>query len=160
MEVCYGSAGRPSRGFRCGLTSDAGPAVERSRAGSAAAGAGRDLQRWRTFGGGRDRRCWIADRARLGSTVQYRGSGRACYRQGARQPTPPRRGATGGVAPDRRGWPESGSSWRRALAPGGLGAMALGGVPHFDRQADLEPGAAPHGLPQAVGPAAASRQGR
>jgi len=38
--------------------------------------------------------------------------------------------------------------------------VALGGVPHHDLQADAEPRAAGHELPQALGPSAPSRQGR
>ena len=40
------------------------------------------------------------------------------------------------------------------------GAMDLGRVPHQHRQADLEPGAAHHGLPQIVGAAAPSCSNR
>ncbi len=106
------------------------------------------------------RRRRVADGARLGSAVQCRGSGGPCHRQGAGQPAASRRGAAGDAAPDRGGRADPGHSRRRALALGGPGAMGLGGVPGLDLEADAEPGAARDRLPQAVGSAVASRQGR
>ena len=44
--------------------------------------------------------------------------------------------------------------WRGALAADRSGAMDLRGIPHHDRQADAQPGAARHGLPQTLGPTA------
>src|ERR1700757_3999438 len=41
-----------------------------------------------------------------------------------------------------------------ALAADRSGAMDLRGIPHHNRQADAQPGAASHGLPQAIGPTA------
>src|SRR5665811_2125397 len=55
-----------------------------------------------------------------------------------------------------REWPDPGDPWRRALAADRSGAMDIRGVPHHDRQADAQPGAARHGLSQAVGPPAPS----
>src|SRR5215467_5846072 len=41
-----------------------------------------------------------------------------------------------------------------ALAADRSGAMDLRGIPHHNRQADAQPGAASHGLPQTIGPTA------
>jgi len=41
-----------------------------------------------------------------------------------------------------------------------LAAMDLRGIPHHDRQADAQPGAARRGLPQTLGPAAPPRSSR
>src|SRR5258708_29737123 len=43
-------------------------------------------------------------------------------------------------------WPDPGGPWRGALAADRSGAMDLRGIPHHDRQADAQPGAARHGL--------------
>ena len=56
--------------------------------------------------------------------------------------------------------PIPGSPRRGALAADRSGAMDLRGVPHHDRQADAQPGAARHGLPQALGTAAPLRASR
>src|SRR5258708_11012121 len=52
-----------------------------------------------------------------------------------------------GIAHDRE-WPDPGGPWRGALAADRSGAMDLRGIPHHDRQADAQSGAARHGLPQ------------
>src|SRR5262249_28069625 len=51
-----------------------------------------------------------------------------------------------------REWPDPGGAWRGALAADRSGAMDLRGIPHHNRQADAQPGAASHGLPQTIGP--------
>ena len=56
--------------------------------------------------------------------------------------------------PHDREWPNAGNPRRGALAADRSGAMDLRGIPHHDRQADAQPGAARHGLPQTLGPAA------
>ena len=61
--------------------------------------------------------------------------------------------------PGRRG-SDPGDPWRGALALGRSHPVALGGVPHHDLQADAEPGVAGHGLSQALGPSAPSREER
>src|SRR5262249_25483274 len=48
--------------------------------------------------------------------------------------------------------PDPGGPWRGALAADRSGAVDLRGIPHRDRQADAQPGAARHGLPQTLGP--------
>src|SRR5262245_6567887 len=53
-----------------------------------------------------------------------------------------------------REWPDPGGAWRGALAADRSGAMDLRGIPHHNRQADAQPGAASHGLPQTIGPTA------
>jgi len=50
--------------------------------------------------------------------------------------------------------PDPGGAWRGALAADRSGAMDLRGIPHHNRQADAQPGAASHGLPQTIGPTA------
>ena len=65
-----------------------------------------------------------------------------------------------GHRPHDREWPDSGSPRRGALAADRSGAMDLRGVPHHDRQADAQPGAARHGLSQALGTAAPLRASR
>src|SRR5262249_48933301 len=57
-----------------------------------------------------------------------------------------------------REWP--GGAWRGALAADRFGAMDLRGIPHHNRQADAQPGAASHGLPQTIGPTASPCAGR
>src|SRR6188472_236844 len=57
------------------------------------------------------------------------------------------------IARDRE-WPDPGGAWRGALAADRSGAMDLRGIPHHNRQADAQPGAASHGLPQTIGPTA------
>src|SRR6266576_5983534 len=47
-----------------------------------------------------------------------------------------------------------GGAWRGALAADRSGAMDLRGIPHHNRQADAQPGAASQGLPQTIGPTA------
>src|SRR5262249_54058259 len=47
---------------------------------------------------------------------------------------------------------DPGGAWRGALAADRSGAMDLRGIPHHNRQADAQPGAASHGLPQTIGP--------
>src|SRR5262249_39485227 len=49
---------------------------------------------------------------------------------------------------------DPGGAWRGALAADRSGAMDLRGIPHHNRQADAQPGAASHGLPQTIGPTA------
>src|SRR5262249_36769032 len=44
-----------------------------------------------------------------------------------------------------RKWPDPGGAWRGALAADRSGAMDLRGIPHHNRQADAQPGAASHG---------------
>ena len=56
--------------------------------------------------------------------------------------------------------PISGSPRRGALAADRSGTMDLRGVPHRDRQADAQPGAARHGLSQAFRTAAPLRASR
>src|SRR5262249_21239073 len=56
-----------------------------------------------------------------------------------------------------REWPDPGGAWRGALAADRSGAMDLRGIPHHNRQADAQPGAASHGLPQTIGPTASPR---
>ena len=56
----------------------------------------------------------------------------------------------------RRERPDPGLARCRAVAAGRSGAVGLGRVQGLDQQADAEPGAARHGLPQAVGTAAQS----
>ncbi len=55
--------------------------------------------------------------------------------------------------------PVPAGSWCGALAPGGSGAVGLGGVPHPDQRPDLEPRAAGSRLSQALGPPAPLRPG-
>ena len=62
--------------------------------------------------------------------------------------------------PHDREWPDSGGPRRGALAADRSGAMDLRGIPYHDRQADAQPGAARHGLPQAFGTAAPLRASR
>src|SRR5215468_11481731 len=64
-----------------------------------------------------------------------------------------RHSAAGHCRHDRE-WPDPGAAWRGALAADRSGAMDLRGIPHHNRQADAQPGAASHGLPQTVGPTA------
>ena len=59
-----------------------------------------------------------------------------------------------------REWADSGSPRRGALAADRSGTMDLRGVPHRDRQADAQPGAARHGLSQALRTAAPLRASR
>ena len=110
--------------------------------------------------GGADWRGWTSDRPRLGAAVQHGRCDRSGRRQGARTDAEAQRRRATDASPDRRGRSDPGGPWRRTLAPGRSGAMGLGGVPGFDLEANAAPGAARDGLPQAVGPAAASRQGR
>ena len=62
--------------------------------------------------------------------------------------------------PHHREWPDSGSARRGPLAADRSGAMDLRGIPYHDRQADAQPGAARHGLPQTLRPAAPPRSSR
>ena len=55
---------------------------------------------------------------------------------------------------------ESGPIPAVQLAADRSGAMDLRGIPHHDCQADAQPGAARHGLPQTLGPAAPPRSSR
>src|SRR5262249_22531010 len=64
-----------------------------------------------------------------------------------------RHSAAGHRRHDRK-WPDPGGAWRGALAADRSGAMDLRGIPHHNRQADAQPGAASHGLPQTIGPTA------
>src|SRR5215469_2588866 len=61
---------------------------------------------------------------------------------------------SGRPSPADREWPDPGGAWRGALAADRSGAMDLRGIPHHNRQADAQPGAASHGLPQTIGPTA------
>ena len=71
-----------------------------------------------------------------------------------------RRPAPGHRSHDRE-WADSGSPRRGALAGcHRSGTMDLRGVPHRDRQADAQPGAARHGLSQALRTAAPLRASR
>src|ERR1700756_1603182 len=63
-------------------------------------------------------------------------------------------GKSAGHRPHDREWPDPGGAWRGALAADRSGAMDLRAIPHHDRQADAQPGAARHGLPQTIGPTA------
>src|SRR6516164_4737753 len=62
--------------------------------------------------------------------------------------------------PHDREWADSGSPRRGAWAADRSGTMVLRGVPHRDRQADAQPGAARHGLSQALRTAAPLRASR
>src|SRR6516164_834093 len=73
--------------------------------------------------------------------------------QAQRRPAPSHR-------PHDREWADSGSPRRGALAADRSGTMDLRGVPHRDRQADAQPGAARHGLSQALRTAAPLRASR
>lgn len=64
-----------------------------------------------------------------------------------RQPTP-------GAGPHDRKRSDPGGPWRGALAADRSGAMDIRGIPHHDRQADAQPGAARYGLPQTLRPTA------
>ena len=64
------------------------------------------------------------------------------------------------IARHDREWADFGSPRRGALAADRSGTMDLRGVPHRDRQADAQPGAARHGLPQALRTAAPLRASR
>src|SRR5262249_32685837 len=65
-----------------------------------------------------------------------------------------RRHSAAGQRRHDREWPDPGGAWRGALAADRSGAMDLRGIPHHNRQADAQPGAASHGLPQTIGPTA------
>ena len=69
--------------------------------------------------------------------------------QAQRRPAP-------GDRPHHREWPNSGSARRGPLAADRSGTMDLRGIPHHDRQADAQPGAARHGLPQGSRPGRAT----
>lgn len=60
---------------------------------------------------------------------------------------------------DGRDGSRPGDPWCRAVAHHRPVPVVLGGTPNTDRQADLEPRAAPYGVSQAVGSAAASCSG-
>ena len=75
-------------------------------------------------------------------------------------PASAQRPATRGPAGHRRSGPHPGHPRRGALALGRSDPVALGGVPPLHLQADAEPRAAGHGLSQALGPSAPSRQER
>src|SRR6516162_9390028 len=64
------------------------------------------------------------------------------------------RHSAAGHRPHDREWPDPGGAWRGALAADRSGAMDLRGISHHNRQADAQPGAASHGLPQTIGPTA------
>src|SRR3954464_2148032 len=68
--------------------------------------------------------------------------------------------ASRGPAGHRRARAHSGHPRRGALASDRPHPVGLGGVPHLNRQADLEPGVARHELSQALGPSAPSREER
>src|SRR3954453_18156990 len=68
------------------------------------------------------------------------------------------RSAPTGPAGHRRARAHSGHPRRGALASDRPHPVGLGGVPHLNRQADLEPGVARHELSQALGPSAPSRE--
>src|SRR4051794_40061132 len=70
------------------------------------------------------------------------------------------RSAPTGPAGHRRARAHSGHPRRGALALDRSDPVALGGVPPLHLQADAEPGAAGHELPQALGPPAPSREER
>src|SRR5262249_5688659 len=59
-----------------------------------------------------------------------------------------------------REWPDPGGAWRGALAADRSGAMDLRGIPHHNRQADAQAGAASHGLPPTIGPTRTPRASR
>src|SRR5918993_619796 len=106
------------------------------------------------------RRGDAADRPRLGAAVQRPGSGWADRPQAtgpaiAAEWRPPR-----GLGRGDRERADPRGAWRGALASGRPPPVAVGGVPGLGLEADAEPGAARHGLPEAVRPPAPPRPGR
>ena len=73
---------------------------------------------------------------------------------------PAQRRPAPGTRPHHRERPDPGDPWGGALAADQLGAVGVGGVSHQGCQADFEPAVAGDGLPQALGPASASRPQR
>src|SRR3954462_11525956 len=80
--------------------------------------------------------------------------------QAARSALETHRCASRGPAGHRRARAHSGHPRRGALAVDRPHRLDLGGVPHHDLQADLEPGVAGPELSQALGPSAPSRPER
>src|SRR3954470_12636626 len=77
-----------------------------------------------------------------------------------RGPAAAHRCASRGLGGPGRCGPDPGHPRRGALALDRSDPVALGGVPPLHLQADAEPGAAGHELPQALGPPAPSREER
>ena len=111
--------------------------------------------------GGQDRRRDAPDRSRLGSQVQRSRAGRLDRSKAARTSASAERYASGCAGRDHRERSDPGRSRRRSLANRRSLPVGMGRIPCRRRQADVEPRAARHGLPQALGspsPSCASRR--
>jgi len=112
-----------------------------------------------TLGDGAARPCDPTDRPRLGGALRRRGAGRAVRPQGARPEAAADRRTPPGLGRAARPGTDPGDPRRGALAAVRSRPLAVGGVPRLGLDANVDPGGAHHGLPEALGPAEPSRPG-